>query len=224
MRRKFIASVILCFAVFHFGMNLFSMTKKSCYDTTDLKWDTVYTMSYKFCNNTDTIIRRNIYEISDEIVERLVDSFLVYDPCFTNFLHKPVIAPHLLAISSGPILGDMDKPISLDSIVGLYRFERREHIIIYGIGERELENLSFYKTPDSVNIIINHDQLLFTCQNKYLFFHYRTPQDSSRVGFWIQGSTVPIETRKNKHFKWINEIESITSYTDTVYKKPHTPE
>lgn len=166
-------------------------------------WDTVTVRNIAI--KKDTIIIRPIYKLSNEILERLVDSFCIID-CYLDDIvfFKNVNNPQMFIISSSTDIN------SIESVKGIYRTWRP--ITIYGINDSILDGFYFDKTPDSIYVKLTQQDFPI-CRPDYFIHLKAKKRENTQLSLIVNRSNKPIDYDKCDQLRWLNDY--ITS-RDTI--------
>lgn len=154
-------------------------------------------------------ITRPLYCFSDDIMERLVDSFLSFEPCGPVYFCCPKQRPSIYVMSSDHL---SRKGLNLDSIRGVYKYGK-ETLLFYGLSDSILSTYWIDRTPDSICIKSDRkSDFVVSCENKYMLLGRKT-RDDAHFGILVQGSTYPIDMKTSPWFKWMYKDSSGLRYT-----------
>lgn len=167
----------------------------------------------------DTILRRPLYKIDDEFMERLIQSTFILEntPGLVFFLN-PEHPDHYLISSEIPFFvwsrQNSATPISLDSIDGIYSTKGGCILAIYGVEDSILNGFGFEKITDTAYIKIeNYYSPLERFKNYYLAIVPKK-RDSNHYKYGIFCNGKLLEYNDYKELRWIKEMIKKPRRTD----------
>lgn len=161
--------------------------------------------------DVDTVIRRPLYKLNDNFLERLIDSFDMLSIKLlnhSNTLYQNPYHKNNYVISGSFAFDVPDSMFSFDSIKGMYMPTRVKNygVTIYNINDSVLDGFGFSKTADSVFVSFWKPEVKLTATYDNALLINEKKRESTHYQFGIFRNDKLLDYDDFDQLRWINDV------------------
>lgn len=150
----------------------------------------------------DTIVRYPLYEIEDEILKRVVDSFFNCNQRHCAGLYKANTRKYFRNFHGHYVITTIDSNFwNVDSISGIYRDGDRA-LALYDCNDSILNDFTFIKLADSLDIRFVSPQFMILNEDAFILLD-KPYENKSDFRLKFGGVRMPMNLQDSKYYKWL---------------------